>query len=399
MKLITKRIMLRTKKVLNQVVIYIFGVVLGFGIYEAGCWGVKKYNELQTKKAGESLTLTLYARPSKNGKIEVYNKELKKVVGYYDQVFDQDYGATLNENVIYNNKGSVMVYDNGLYGYLNPTTGEVLVEPRYILAWESDPESGLAACVNNELKLGFVNVKTGQIAIPFKFEIDSAYLRRDRVDHGYFEYVFRDGFSLVPGANGKIGVINKAGEIILPIEYDDMEVKDYGCLSRSWYDIWCASVSPGILHRDFYNNYSFNQPVILKKLDSIGMPHYGLFDTNWNKFVSAIYDKMTFVDINVDVLALCQKNGVLRGIDRNGSLKDYFCLYDDCTNVDCASVLREPEGSLSPFIRYMTLNGYAIMDVDYRVVIEPDNYVRIEYLGDGLFSCYYEGGCSVIKKV
>lgn len=391
--------MLRAKKILNQVVIYALGVLLGCGIYEAVCWGVKKHKDMQVINAREAITLTLYARPSKNGKVEVYNEELKKVVGYYDQVIDQDYGATLEEDIIYNNAGTVMVYDNGLYGYIDPATGDVLVEPQYILAWESDPGSGLAACVNNELKLGFVNVKTGQIAIPFEFEIDSVYLRRNRADYSYFEYVFRDGFSIVPGANGKIGIINMAGEIVLPIEYDDIEVKDYGSLSHPWYDVWYGSISPDILHRTFYNNYSFESPVILKKLDSIGTPHYGVFDAQRNLSVPVIYDQVAFVDINVEALVLCQKDGVLRGMDRNGNLMDHFCLYDDSACVDCASVLMGPEGLPSPYIQYMTLSGYAVMDADLRVVIVPDNFVRIEYLGDRLFSCYYESGYSVIKKV
>lgn len=378
------------------------GIILffvGYGLSMAVDWGIEKYDEIKTRKAGNFLTETLNTREAKNGRVEIYNKKLNKVVGCYDQVFAQDYGGSLAESILNSSEGSVVVCNDSLYGYIDPVSGNVLVEPQYIKAWESDPISGLAACINNEFKLGFIYVKTGQVAIPFKFEIDLAYFRHVyREDFRYFDYVFRNGLSLVPGPAGKIGIINEDGEIVVPIEYDDIEIKDFGNPSRLWYDGWCESLSPGVLHRDYDNCYDFEQPIILEKRDSLGIPHYGVFDKKGNMNVPVIYDQMAFVDTYDKVLILCQKDGVLRGLDQNGNLLDDFCYYSDCAYAENVSVLRDPEENLSPYIQYRTLNGFAVMDTDFRVVVMPNDYWDIQYLGNGNFACETnENYCVIIK--
>lgn len=399
MKLETKRTMLIIKKYSYVVCCGIIIFFIGYGLSMAVDWGIEKYDAIKMRKAGCFLTEALNTREAKYGRVEIYNKKLKKVVGCYDQVFAQDYGSSLTETILNSSEGAVMVCNDGHYGYIDPVSGNVLVEPQYIMAWESDPISGLAACVNNELKLGFVNVKTGQVAIPFKFEIDSAYLRHVyREDFRYFDYVFRNGLSLVPGPEGKIGIINEAGEIVVPVEYDDIEIKDFGNPSRLYYDDWYESISPGVLHRDHDNSYDFEHPIILEKRDSIGAPHYGVFDKKGNMNVPVIYDQMAFVDTYDKVLILCQKDGVLRGMDQNGNLLDDFCFYNDCAYADNVSVLKDPEENLSPYILYQALNGYAVMDTDFRVVVMPCDYWDIQYLGNGIFACETGENYSVILK-
>lgn len=184
MKLKTKRTMLIIKKCLNVVWYGIALFFIGYGLFWAVDWTVEKHKEIKLRKAGDFLTETLNTRQSKNGRVEIYNKELKKAVGCYDLVFARDYGSSLCEIILNSSEGSIMVCNDSLYGFIDPVSGNVLVEPQYIMAWESDPISGLAACLNNELKLGFVNVETGEVAIPFQFEIDSA----------YFRHVYRENF-------------------------------------------------------------------------------------------------------------------------------------------------------------------------------------------------------------
>lgn len=400
MKLTKKRIMLLAKKYSFYIIVCTVSFLLSWGIVEAVYCGIDMYNEMKLQRAGECLTEKLRTRTMKDGRVEIYNTELKKVVGYYDQVFAQDYGGSLAETILNSSEGSVMVCNDSLYGYINPVSGEVLVEPQYIMAWESDPISGLAACVNSEFKLGFVNVKTGRVAIPFQFVIDSAYHYYDCPDHDflYFDYVFRNGLSLVPGQGGKIGIINEIGEIIVPIEFYNVEIKDFGSPGRSWYDTWCESLTPGVLHRDYDNCYDFEQPIILEKRDSIGISYYGVFDKKGNMKVPVIYDQMAFVDTYDKVLILCQKDGVLRGLDQNGNLLDDFCYYSDYACADNASVLRDPEENLSPYIQYHALNGYAVMDTDFRVVVMPNDYWDIQYLGNGVFACETSENYCVILK-
>lgn len=400
MKLKTKRTMLIIKKYLNVVWYGIALFFIGCGLFWAVDWAVEKHKEIKLRKAGDFLTETLNTRQSKNGRVEIYNKELKKVVGCYDLVFAQDYGSSLCEIILNSSEGSIMVCNDSLYGFIDPVSGNVLVEPQYIMAWESDPISGLAACLNNELKLGFVNVETGEVAIPFQFEIDSAYFRHDyRENFKYFDFVFRGGLSLVPGPYGKVGIINEAGEVVLPIEYDDIEIKDHGSPGRLWYDNWCESISPGVLHRDYDNSYDFEQPIILERRDSIGTPHYGVFDKKGNMTVPAIYDQMSFVDTYDKVLILCQKDGIIKSINQNGTFVDKFCFYNeyDAYN-DNVIVLKDPEGNRTPYIQYKTLNGYAVMDTCFRVVVFPNDYWDIQYFGNGIFSCGTSENYGVLLK-
>ena len=75
-----------------------------------------------------------------------------------------------------------------------------------------------------------------------------------------------------------------------------------------------------------------------------------------------------------------------------------FCFNYDCAYGDCVTVLMDPEDKPSPYIQYMTLNGYAVMDNEFRVVIEPNDYWNIQYLGYGLFACEGSDDSGVILK-
>jgi hypothetical protein len=295
--------------------------------------------------------------------------------------------------------GSVLVRENGLYGSIDPVTGEVMMEPQFTMAWDSDPISGIAACINDELKLGFVNIETKQVVIPFQFEIDSTYLDPGwRNGYRYFDFMFRNGLSLVPGPNGKVGIINKAGDIVVPIEYDEIEVKDYGELSHSWDELWYTETLSSVAQRDYRNDYSFDKPVILMKKDSTGVARYGVFDKNGVINIPVEYDQIAFCDSYDKALLLCQKDGILKGVGEEGNLMDDFCFNYDCAYGDCVTVLMDPEEKPSPYIQYMTLNGYAVMDSEFRVVIEPNDYWNIQYLGHGLFACEGEDDFGVILK-
>lgn len=390
--------MLIAKKCLSVVFVFAVWSLIIYGIYGVIDWGVEKHRENKVKRAGEFLTDCLNTRDNKD-KVEIYNKECKKVVGRYDHVFAQDYGNSACEIFFNSREGSVMVREGDLYGFIDPVTGEVLLEPQFVMAWESDPRSGLAACVNDELKLGFVNVETKQMVIPFQFDIDSAYLNPFcRDEYPFFDFVFRDGLSLVPGSNGKVGIINETGEIVVPIEYDDIEVEGFGCLNHSWTELWYSEPLLKVAHRDYNNDYDFEQPVILTRTDSLGITRYGVFDRNGVLNIPVEYDQIAFSSGSDKVRLICQKKGVLSGIDKNGELMEGFYFMDDDYYADGASVLMDPEEKPSPYIQYKTLSGYAVIDTNFRVVIEPDDYWNIEYLGHGIFACGGDDEYSILLK-
>ena len=399
MKLKTKRTKLLIKKYLFYIVVLTASFLLGNLIYDAVDLISEKRSEKRLANRGEYLTDYLNTRILDNGKVEIFKPQLNKVVGCYDMVVAQDYGSSICERFMNSTMGSVLVRENGLYGYIDPVTGEVMMEPQFIMAWDSDPISGIAACINDELKLGFVNIETKQVVIPFQFEIDSTYLDPGwRNGYRYFDFMFRNGLSLVPGPNGKVGIINEAGGIVVPIEYDEIEVKDYGVLSHSWDELWYSETMSSVVQRDYRDDYCFDKPVILMKKDSTGVARYGVFDKNGVINILVEYDQIAFCDSYEKALLLCQNGGIIRGIDEEGKLMDDFFFNYDCAYGDCVTVLMDPEYKPSPYIQYMTLNGYAVMDSEFRVVIEPNDYWNIQYLGYGLFACEGENDFGVILK-
>lgn len=399
MKLKTKRTRLLIKKYLFYIVVCTSSFLLGSLIIDVVDLIGEKRDEKGLAQRGEYLTDNLNTRILDNGKVEVFMPQLNKVVGCYDMVFAQDYGSSICERFMNSSMGSVLVRDEGLYGFIDPVTGEVIMEPQFIMAWDSDPISGLAACLNDELKLGFVNIETKQMAIPYQFDIDSTYLDPGwRSGYRYFDFLFRNGFSLVPGPNGKVGIINEAGDIVVPIEYDEIEVKDYGELSHSWDELWYTETLSSVAQRDYRDDYSFDKPVILMKKDSTGVARYGVFDKNGVINIPVEYDQIAFCDSYDKAMLLCQNGGIIRGVDKEGNLMDDFFFNYDCAYGDCVTVLMDPEDKPSPYIQYMTLNGYAVMDSEFRVVIEPNDYWNIQYLGHGLFACEGNNDSGVILK-
>ena len=400
MKFKTKRTRLLIKKYLFYIVVLTVSFLLGSLVIDVVDLIGEKRSEKKLANRDEYLTDNLNTRILKNGRVEIYNKKLDKVVGCYDMVFAQDYGSSICEMLMNSSMGSVLVRDEGLYGFIDPVTGEVMMEPQFIMAWDSDPISGLAACLNDELKLGFVNIETKQVAIPFQFEIDSTYLDPGWCKgYRYFDFVFRNGLSLVPGPNGKVGIINEAGEIVVPIEYDEIEIKDYGELSHSWEELWYSETMSSVVQRDYRDDYCFDKPVILMKKDSSGVARYGVFDKNGVINIPVEYDQIAFSDSDDKVLLFCQKDGIVRGVDKDGNFSKDFCFLEDYTyEHGGVSVLMDPEEKASPYIMYKTLNGFAVMDTDFRIVIEPNGYWNIQYLGYGLFACEGNDAPGVILK-
>lgn len=398
MKLKTKRTKLLIKKYLFYIIVCSASYLVSWGIVEAVYWMTEKRFLSVIPQNGQFLTGNLDTRELNDGQIEIYNEKTDSIIGVYDQVFVPDYGPSITYYILDELAEPILVCKDQLYGFIDPYSGEVLVEPQFVAAWDLDAQSGLAACVNKELKLGFVNVKTGQEVIPFQFEIDSAYLHPGEYENYlFFDFVFRDGLSLVPGLDGKVGIINESGKIVVPIEYNDIEIKDYGCLSHSYEEIWGLEES-GLVHRDYKNNYDFEQPIILMKKDSTGLAQYGVFDRQGIMNVPIEYDQIVFVEYYGKILIMCQKDGIIRGVDQNGNLMSDFCYYNDCAYADNATVLRDPEENLSPYIQYQALNGYAVMDANFRVVVKPNDYLNIQYLGFGLFACERSDNYSVIVK-
>lgn len=203
------------KKFFKSAVILAFLAGLGILGHIGSMWIDQKYGEKNRYTLSENLTVIEY----KNGEIGILNNSTEKSVGRYDSVLRTFF---LEEST---HHARIVVKDD-LRGYISAQTGDVIFKPQFRYAWIDDPESGLAACVNTDNKLGFVNIQTKEIAIPFQFDYNddlfSPYNRYYKERVSILDFVFSNGICIFPNKNGKIGIIDKTGKEILPAKYSDI---------------------------------------------------------------------------------------------------------------------------------------------------------------------------------
>lgn len=110
---------------------------------------------------------------------------------------------------------SLVCYSDGkLRGYFNAKNGKVVIPPTFRHAWIFS--DGLAA-IEDDGKVKFINA-SGTVVINNGMTCD--------VTSG--NYVFHGGYLVVSSDDGeKKGLIDKTGQLILPMEYDSVEKADY----------------------------------------------------------------------------------------------------------------------------------------------------------------------------
>jgi hypothetical protein len=111
-------------------------------------------------------------------------------------------------------KDSLAIFKSNMkYGYLNCKTGAVAIKPVFDKAWDFDVQSGLAAVVAKK-KMGFID-RSGSFVISPQYAYDEQYC------HEIF--MFSEGYCIIPDGKGKIGVINTENRLILPATYTRIE--------------------------------------------------------------------------------------------------------------------------------------------------------------------------------
>jgi hypothetical protein len=187
--------------------------ILGYSIVSK--WYYKQYGEINRTKLTDNLTVVEY----KNREIGILNNLTDKIVGRYDKVLRTFLSEESSHSIS-------IVVKNDLRGYISAQTGEVIFEPQFLYAWLEDPESGLAACVNQEHKLGFVNVWTQKTEISFQFDFeDNEFVPYDHYIEEkipILDFVFSNGICIIPGKDGEIGMIDKTGKVLLSPKYSDI---------------------------------------------------------------------------------------------------------------------------------------------------------------------------------
>jgi hypothetical protein len=335
---------------------------------------------------------------------------------------------------------------DGKRGYISAETGEEVVKPIYKRAWIDDIETGLAACVNRDNKLGFINAQTGETVIPFQFDFDED-CNTGRYGQPVFDYVFCNGICIVPGEGGLLGMIDKTGKLLLPIEYVDIInwrdkntpniiLKKYAGANSDYQYIY------GVCDRNFnmivpfeYNefnkiiDYDENYDIhlrnyIVKKDDKYGIldtlfnvvlpikynsitasyesnsyivelnGRYGIIDNNFRTVLPVEYDWIGAQSSNYVV----KKNYIQKLYDEKGKVINDFYIEDDSeSDENVLQPVFEPEQSkLTVYIQYYLDGYYGIIDVNKNVVI-PSKYDKIKYLGNGNFACTRYGYSGIIK--
>ncbi len=133
--------------------------------------------------------------------------------------------------------------ENGLYGIMD-FDGNVIMEPRYRVICECSKEHGLIAAGNDSHHIGAVRMDDGKVIVPFLY--DFVYFEEDYIKCGkptggefYYDYdgnplpakiyMYRriPGVGIVKRVDGKYGLVDEEGNIILPFIYDNPEYIDY----------------------------------------------------------------------------------------------------------------------------------------------------------------------------
>jgi hypothetical protein len=449
-----------SRKILKTVIVFAFLAGLGIlGYSIVSKWYDKKYGETDRTKLTDNLTAVEY----NNNEIGILNNTTGKVAGRYDRVLHTFLPDESAHSI------RIVVKDN-LRGYISAQTGEVIFEPQFLYAWVDDPESGLAACVNKDHKLGFVNVKTKEVAIPFQFDFDEdhfapksySYSEGDYVRLSILDFVFSNGLCIIPGKNGKIGMIDTTGKALLPAVYADIinwrdantpniilkkradknsdydyvygvcdrNFKmilpfEYNHFEKQWeyenYNDWNIKMQNYVVSKDGkygildtlfmeilplkYDHIVAQKNSYLVEIDS----KYGVLDSIFKIVLPVEFDWIRSTNIGDDYdndLYIAKKDYVQKLYDAKGRLLNDFYVEkreseynekDEYVEKSAFEPVFEPnKTTLSAYVKYYLDGNYGIIDGMQRVVI-PAKYNKIEYLGNGNFSCT-EGDYSFLFK-
>lgn len=136
---------------------------------------------------------------------------------------------------------------NGKRGFLNVNTGRVVIDGQYKHAWHFS--EGLAAVVADNGKVGFIN-HDNEMVIPavYDYVVD-------------YDYLFENGICiLIDGQTEKYGVIDRQGDMKLPMEYSGIFS---GAGVTTWYirkdDKWgLADADMNVIFEPVYDNIRSN---------------------------------------------------------------------------------------------------------------------------------------------
>lgn len=239
-------------------------------------------------------------------------------------------------------------FDNDKRGFLNIHTGEIAIPAQYERAWVFS--EGLGGVVSND-KLGFVNHK-GDLVIPHKFK----YLLQWK---NSVDFVFKGGYCTVIGENNKHGLIDKSGEWVIEPQYDYINKPVGG------YRMVCNKGKYGLLDQSLrmivpieYNNIIVREDGFLVRH---GSEQKLLALDGQTVLIPLIYDKVYRLTYGTDK------------VDANGK-----------------TILVNSE-----YIAYKVNEKWGILDKNGRRITKAE-YVDVDAIKNDLFRCEISDGCNII---
>lgn len=197
------------------------------------------------------------------------NKECKLVIP-----FKYDFTSGFNKN-----EELCAVGINEKYGYIDRTGNEVIplsydfAAPFY---------NGLAAVVKNN-KLGYIN-QSGELVIPLKYEVEYTSYQYDNLSKKSrknlsfeFNFKYSPHIAFVKSSNGKLGIINRKGDLIVDYKYDDIR-------SASSEAEFTCSIGSNLIYIDAAGNeYQTKKERSEKSTEKMANQGYVDAQVNWGR--------------------------------------------------------------------------------------------------------------------
>ncbi|MBR4029653.1 MAG: WG repeat-containing protein [Alistipes sp.] len=226
-------------------------------------------------------------------------------------------------------------------GYINVNTGRIVIDAEandYRKAWVFS--EGLAA-VMKDGKIGFINAEN-EVVIPFKFSYNHA------------DYIFNNGYCVMPSEDGFEGVIDKTGEWVIEPIY------------KSVSDVHSVS----------------GYRIIVDKHGQ-----YGVLDASSQLVCPADYDYISFVDDGIMIV----DDGVKQMLDFACEVVKPFVV--DSLDILCYPSYCDENGydvyAYSRFATYMIyidyIDYYGVIDRFTGEMIIPAIYSDVRMISDELF--------------
>lgn len=298
--------------------------------------------EVRRCAAFERIHPNLYIVTYRNGKMAAVDSTGTRISAKYSDI--ETYWRSCIAFPVEQRKG---------YGLISARTGQELVPCQYAEIWGEDTVHRLCACLDKDGILGFLDARTGNVAIPFHFHFD-----REAYWNSPADLRFHDKVVTIPVDEGWL-VVDTSGKVLMgPV--DEVEREENG----------------------FLRVYEQGK--------------YALYDLkDFRRLVTGMDD------------IVCSNLGVICYDGKSQYLLDPTCTHVLCTRVTNINYEYQEDGLLpltewqsdtvSPYKIFFQNGNMGVYDKDYKVIINPE-WDRIRYLSDGYFECITDDHVFILDR-